>query len=274
MLRPLPYPDPEQLVSVHPEEIQHDGQVSSAGTVHGGHAQLAGGRRRVLGGSGLGRRPAAALPTARSPSVSRWRTSPRITCRCTASRRSSAGISCARTPNRHSPLVALLGYGYWKSHYRGRRDVIGETVRLDTDIATIVGVLPAWFNATTSVSMPLRIPAKEFSSRGTGRVSVYARLRPDVTIEQARARLSARMVAAPYPDGTDARRTRGARGGHLGARSGHVAVSHHRQRPCRSGRPDPAHRVCERGRPAAGTWCRAAVGAGGAGVARRRDEAG
>ena len=99
----------------------------------------------------------------------------------------------------NAPLVALLGYGYWQSHYEGRRDVIGETVRLDTDIATIVGVLPAWFNATTPVSMPLRIPAREFSSRGTGRVSVYARLRPDVTIEQARARLSARMVAAPYP---------------------------------------------------------------------------
>ena len=52
--------------------------------------------------------------------------------------------------------MALLGYGYWQSRYGGRQEVLGETVRLDTDIATIVGVLPAWFNATTPLSIPLR----------------------------------------------------------------------------------------------------------------------
>src|SRR5687768_7135675 len=29
MLRPLPYPDPEQLVEIYPEEVQHDGQLAS-----------------------------------------------------------------------------------------------------------------------------------------------------------------------------------------------------------------------------------------------------
>ena len=100
-----------------------------------------------------------------------------------------------------APLVALLGYGYWQSRYSGREDVIGQSVRFDTEVATIIGVLPSWFNATTPVAIPLRIPLAEYSRRGTGRVSVYARLRPDVTIEQARERLSSRMQVRTLPDG-------------------------------------------------------------------------
>jgi hypothetical protein len=104
-----------------------------------------------------------------------------------------------------APLVALLGYGYWRSHFGGRRDVVGETIRLDADAATIVGVLPAWFDATTPVALPLRIPASEFTRRGTGRVSVYARLLPGVTIEQAAAKLSARTVPSASPAMRDVR---------------------------------------------------------------------
>lgn len=92
-----------------------------------------------------------------------------------------------------APLIALLGYGYWQSRFGGR-DVIGETIRLDADVATIVGVLPASFHTTTPVATPLRIHATEAGRRGTGRVSVYGRLRPGVTVEQAEERLAARMV--------------------------------------------------------------------------------
>jgi predicted permease len=92
-----------------------------------------------------------------------------------------------------SPAVAMLGYGYWQNRYGGRREVIGESIRLDDGAASIIGVLPVWFDAKTPVYRPLRIPPKEAPLRGTGRVSVFGRLRPDVTIEQARERLTARM---------------------------------------------------------------------------------
>ncbi len=101
-----------------------------------------------------------------------------------------------------APAVALLGYGYWQSRYAGRRDVIGETMRLDDGVATIVGVLPASFDAGIPLARPLRIRPDEVSLRGTGRVTVYARLRPGVTVEQASADLSARMASEPLPDGS------------------------------------------------------------------------
>jgi hypothetical protein len=92
-----------------------------------------------------------------------------------------------------APLVAMLGYGFWQSRYGGRPDVRGTTIRLDAAVATIVGVLPAWFDPSTPVSLPLRVSLAEFTRRGTGRVSVDARLRPGVTVEDAAARLTARL---------------------------------------------------------------------------------
>jgi predicted permease len=201
MLRPLPYPDPEQLVIISPEEVQNDGLLASPSPSMEDMRkwQAAGDVFAAVAGWGDARARIADGPEPARLEVLQF----------TEDYLSIHGIAPAigrdflrQDTEPDAPLVALLGYGYWQSRYAGRRDVLGETVRLDAEVATIVGVLPSWFNANTPVSIPLRISPKEYSHRGTGRVSVLARLRPDVTIEQARARLSARMTAAPRPDGT------------------------------------------------------------------------
>ena len=201
MLRPLPYPDPEQLVTVSPEETMPDGRVSrptpsmedmrtwqKSDDVF---SQVAGTGRAFRGRVVEGAQPERIevshftedylLMHGVTPMIGR-------------------NFSREET-DPGSPLVALLGYGYWKSRYNGREDIVGQTVRFDTEVATIVGVLPAWFEAKTPVALPLRTPLAEYSRRGTGRVSVYARLRPGVTIEQATERLSARMPIRTLPDG-------------------------------------------------------------------------
>jgi len=202
MLRPLPYPDPAQLVTVHAEEVQPDGRVRSpTPSMEDMRAwQAASDVFTAVAGSGSAFRGRIAD----GPQPERLQVA-----HFTEDFLSMHGVRpfigrdfLREDCDPGSPLVALLGHGYWRSHYGGRDDVIGETVRLDTDTATIVGVLPPSFNATTPVSIPLRIPASEFSRRGTGRVSVYARLRPDVSIEQAKARLAARMAGVPQPDGS------------------------------------------------------------------------
>jgi predicted permease len=201
MLRPLPYPDPEQLVTVSPQETMPNGRVSGAtpsmedmrtwqksddvfSSVAGtGSAS----RGRIVDGTQPERIPVTYFTEDYLPMHS---ISPMI------------GRNFTRDDtDPGAPLVALLGYGYWQSHYGGRADVVGGSIRFDTETATIVGVLPPWFNADTPVAAPLRIPLSEYSSRGTGRVSVYARLRPDITIEQARERLSARMPPRTLSNG-------------------------------------------------------------------------
>jgi putative ABC transport system permease protein len=201
MLRPLPYPDPEQLISVGVEELRPNGQwgrpTASMEDMRSWQqatdvvSQVAGWgsafRGRIADGPEPERLRVAHFTEEYLPMHG---VTPML------------GRGFTREDTEYgAPLVALIGYGYWQSRFGGKTDVIGQPVRLDDDIATIVGVLPDWFNATTPISTPLRIDPKRFSSRGTGSVSVYARLRPGVSIEQARAALSAHTPGADASNG-------------------------------------------------------------------------
>ena len=76
------------------------------------------------------------------------------------------GRGFSREETQHgTPGVAMLGHRYWQSRYGGRREAIGETVRLDKGVATIVGVLPAWFEPDTKVVQPLRVPPDQARRR-------------------------------------------------------------------------------------------------------------
>jgi predicted permease len=202
ILRPLPYPEPEQLVSIGVEIPRSEGRVSRptvslddvrlwqkaddifsavAGWGSAFRGRIAGGpepeRVRVLYFT------ETYLPIhGVTPFIGR-------------------GFAQAETQFA-APAVALLGYGYWQRRYGGQRDVLGETIRLDDGSATIVGVLPAWFHPDVPVFQPLQVPPEMAPRRGTGRVSAYARLRPGVSIEQAQTRLSAMMAGEPQPDGS------------------------------------------------------------------------
>ena len=110
-------------------------------------------------------------------------------------------------------------------------------------------------------------PLAEYSRRGTGRVSVYARLRPDVTIDQAKERLSARMPIRTLPNGQQTSNPRVA--DQLAARVRADLLAHHGQRAGRIGRADSADRVRQRRGPAARARRRPAVRARGARVAGR-----
>jgi putative ABC transport system permease protein len=202
LLRPLPYPDPEQLVRVSGEVTRPDGRPSRpTPSMEDMRAwQAADDVFSAVAGWGSAFRGRIAD----GPQPERLRV-----LHFTEDYLSMHGVAplIGRGFSREdtepgSPLVALLGYGLWQSRYGGRSDAIGETIRLDDEIATIVGVLPASFNAETPLATPLRIPADEFMRRGTGRVSVYARLRPGLTIDQAAERLLSRTPGATRPDGS------------------------------------------------------------------------
>lgn len=91
--------------------------------------------------------------------------------------------------------VALLGYAYWQSRFN-RADVIGRSIRIENTAATIIGILPAGFYPNTAVwrASPHLLPWQ--MQRGSG-TPVFGRLRPGVSLAQARQRLT--VIARSQP---------------------------------------------------------------------------
>jgi putative ABC transport system permease protein len=91
--------------------------------------------------------------------------------------------------------VVLLTYPFWRRHFNGDRNVLGQTLTLDNQIYTVVGVMPESFrfprNPQVELITPLVIdptPPPPGQLR-IQLVHVIARLAPRVTIAQAYADL-------------------------------------------------------------------------------------
>jgi putative ABC transport system permease protein len=99
----------------------------------------------------------------------------------------------------NAPLVTLIGFDFWQNRLGGRRDVIGQPLRLDDGSYTIIGVLPRAFQRNVAVWRPLRVPAG-LASRQIG--STVARLRHGATIEAAEQELTVMLAHVPdaHPD--------------------------------------------------------------------------
>jgi putative ABC transport system permease protein len=91
--------------------------------------------------------------------------------------------------------VVLLTYSFWRRHFNSDRNVLGQTLTLDKQIYTIVGVMPEGFrfprNPEAELIAPLVIDTAP-PAPGQLRIQllhVMARLKPRVTIAQASADL-------------------------------------------------------------------------------------
>jgi predicted permease len=91
--------------------------------------------------------------------------------------------------------VALVSANFWRNRLNSDPQVIGRSVTLNGVPTTIVGVIPnpsvAWFGRDLEVitAKPFEVPGltKERIMRGVSFLRVVGRLKPGVTIEQARA---------------------------------------------------------------------------------------
>jgi len=94
------------------------------------------------------------------------------------------------------PKVALLFYGLWKSRFAGDPHIIGKTISLDGQQTTILGVLPRDFELPTLAHADMLVPEAfapgvftHSNDHPMPILRAFARLRPNVTIAQAKAAL-------------------------------------------------------------------------------------
>jgi putative ABC transport system permease protein len=91
-----------------------------------------------------------------------------------------------------APRVAVLSDAFWRSRFGGRLDVVGATVALDGEPATVIGVMPPGFAFPSRANLwvPL-IPTAEMLERTPAGFMAFGRLAPGTTASQARAELEA-----------------------------------------------------------------------------------
>src|SRR5213082_635596 len=109
--------------------------------------------------------------------------------------------------------VAMVTENFWQKRMGGDSNVIGRSITLDGVPHTIVGILPnlpfSWIgpNAEIWTTKPFVVPGLSYerTMRGSGFLRVVGRLKPGMTIEQARAALPPleQSYHAQYPDKID-----------------------------------------------------------------------
>jgi putative ABC transport system permease protein len=92
--------------------------------------------------------------------------------------------------------VAVLSEEFWRRHYGGDAGVVGTAVRLDGEPYEVVGIAPREFRIPHGrqllrgdVWVPLRFSPDEASTRGSNYLSVMGRLRPGISAVAADAEM-------------------------------------------------------------------------------------
>jgi putative ABC transport system permease protein len=112
-----------------------------------------------------------------------------------------------------SDHVVVLGHGLWQRYFAADRAIVGRDIRLNGEQYNVVGVMPPDFSADEYGELwlpsPWGVPThplvpdkdpRQFRDRNY--LDVWARLKPGVTMQQARVELDtiARRLATQYPD--------------------------------------------------------------------------
>jgi predicted permease len=207
LLRPLPVPAPERLVTV--EEVRQGPTIRTMGQAaysFDRYLEL----REEAGASFSG----LAAQRYRDVSVSADGTAGTVNGVVVSANyfdvlgvRPSAGRFFSVDADRAgAPAEAVISHAYWHERFGGDPGVVGRTVRIDSRPVQVVGVAPAKFGGTlvgigASVWLPVgaqRAPASAPSGiEGQEWVGVFGRLRPGVSPQQAAAQmevLSRRMA--------------------------------------------------------------------------------
>jgi len=105
--------------------------------------------------------------------------------------------------------VAILSHAFWQRRFGADPGLVGQQIQLNGNQYTVVGVMPPTFQDAVAAArrpvelwMPLAVTERMRSARRSDFLSVIARLKPSLTVEQARAELKgiASRLEQQYPD--------------------------------------------------------------------------
>ena len=202
LLRPLPYPEPERLVSMWEEEGGSRTSVAPANIAdyrvpaieslaawHYAEMDLSGtGVPEALSGQAVGAEFFSVLGT--GPVL---------------------GRPFLREEDRAGgDRVVILTDGLWRSRFAGDPAIVGRSIRLDREPHRVVGVLPPGFVAPGALGsprpvtflVPAAFPAALLANRGDHETHLVGRLRPGAMADDARAQVAAvsERLAREFPD--------------------------------------------------------------------------
>jgi predicted permease len=191
LLRPLPYPQPEQLVSLHLDapgapglaEFRNELRLSASM-----YLTFAAHNRTFQSLGVWGPGTASITGLAQPEQVSTAQISSGVLETLNVPALTGQWLTAA-DQDAHGLGRVMLSYGYWQRRFGGDPGVVGRTIRVDSQPRVIAGVMPRGFKVVSydfDLLVPLAFdPVKEqlggFAYRG------IARLRPGVAVPQANA---------------------------------------------------------------------------------------
>ncbi|HXG67359.1 MAG TPA: ABC transporter permease, partial [Blastocatellia bacterium] len=201
LLNPLPYPQPEQLVTLHQSKPNF-----ATGAIPYPNFLDWQRENQTFAAMAISRPSSFALVGAGEAERVRGR-------RCTANLFSVLGVEPALgrnfAPGEDEPgaePVVMISAALWQRKFGATPDVVGKSLTVDDKSYTIVGVLPASFTLYrgTDVYVPMgqwNNPALQSRSAALGLHGI-GRLKPGVTLAQAQADLDGimRRLAEAYPE--------------------------------------------------------------------------
>jgi predicted permease len=205
LLRPLPYDDPEELVTIqhfYPSLNALEAPVSAPG--------FRDYRDRTRSFEGMG------ISSGWGPSLTGMGEPERVYGgRVSAGYLEAFGLAPALgrgfLPEEDAPgrnRVVILSDGFWKRAFGGDRDILSRTIQLDGESYDIVGVMPPgfrdFFGRARELWAPLGLDSEEFTDerRTNEWLNLVARLRDGVSEDEARTEMLrfAETLKQQYPD--------------------------------------------------------------------------
>ena len=223
MLRPLPYPQPDRLVSLWEQKVGEGPQ--SANTSGQSLGSIGWPARWTISAANLTdyqtqKNSFVSLAGFAVTGMNITESGPpdRLSGeQVTANYFSTLGVSPAHgrafLPDEDRPganKVIIASDELWHSRFGGDPHFLGSSVTLDNEKYTVVGIMPAGFRSPSQFNMtvpllyyiPAAYPADLLSKHGDHGINVIGRLKPGVSLVAARAELDAisQSLAQRYPE--------------------------------------------------------------------------